>query len=164
MHLLLVDGSGYIFRAFHALPQFTRSDKLPVGCVLGFCNMIFKLEQDLQGDDAPTHIAVVFDYSGRTFRDQIWMREEAFDGLRQFAAAVHADGARAAIQIGHAGWFSSPHATRTTPIGPSATFSPHAQCKARAMDESDFERVTGEFASAARLAVSGNGGRPWLRL
>ena len=72
MHLLLVDGSGYIFRAFHALPQFTRSDKLPVGCVLGFCNMIFKLEQDLQGDDAPTHMAVVFDYSGRTFRDQIY--------------------------------------------------------------------------------------------
>jgi DNA polymerase-1 len=77
MHLLLVDGSGYIFRAFHALPQFTRSDKLPVGCVLGFCNMIFKLEQDLQGDDAPTHMAVVFDYSGRTFRDQIYAEYKA---------------------------------------------------------------------------------------
>jgi DNA polymerase-1 len=77
MHLLLVDGSGYIFRAFHALPQFTRSDKLPVGCVLGFCNMIFKLEQVLQGDDAPTHMAVVFDYSGRTFRDQIYAEYKA---------------------------------------------------------------------------------------
>jgi 2,4-dienoyl-CoA reductase-like NADH-dependent reductase (Old Yellow Enzyme family) len=91
---------------------------------------------------------------GRTFRDQIWMREEAVDGLQRFTAAVHADGARAAIQLGHAGWFSSPHATGTTPIGPSATFSPHAQRKARAMDESDFERVTGEFAAAARLAVA----------
>src|SRR5690242_10541673 len=69
---------------------------------------------------------------GRTFRDQVWMREEAVDGLRRFTAAVHGDGARAAIQLGHAGWFSSPHATRATPIGPSATFSPHAQCKARA--------------------------------
>ncbi len=77
MHLLLVDGSGYIFRAFHALPQFTRSDKLPVGCVLGFSNMIFKLEQDLKGDDAPTHMAVVFDYSGRTFRDQIYAEYKA---------------------------------------------------------------------------------------
>jgi len=91
---------------------------------------------------------------GRTFRDQIWMREEAFDGLQQFAAAAHADGACAAIQLGHAGWFSSPHATGTTPIGPSATFSPHAQRRARAMDESDFERVTAEFAAAARLAVA----------
>jgi 2,4-dienoyl-CoA reductase-like NADH-dependent reductase (Old Yellow Enzyme family) len=90
---------------------------------------------------------------GRTFRDQIWLREEAFDGLRRFAEAVHADGARAAIQLGHAGWFSTPHATRATPIGPSATFSPHAQSKARAMDESDFERVTAEFAAAARLAI-----------
>src|SRR3569833_1399721 len=77
MHLLLVDGSGYIFRAFHALPQFTRSDKLPGGCVLGFSNMIFKLEQDLKGDDAPTHMAVVFDYSGRTFRDQIYAEYKA---------------------------------------------------------------------------------------
>lgn len=77
MHLLLVDGSGYIFRAFHALPQFTRSDKLPVGCVLGFSNMIFKLEQDLKGEDAPTHIAVVFDYSGRTFRDKIYSEYKA---------------------------------------------------------------------------------------
>jgi len=78
MHLLLVDGSGYLFRAFHALPQLTRkSDGLPTGCVLGFSNMIFKLEQDLQGDDAPTHMAVVFDYSGRTFRDQIYAEYKA---------------------------------------------------------------------------------------
>ena len=77
MHLLLVDGSGYIFRAFHALPQFTRSDKLPVGCVLGFSNMIFKLEQDFKGEDAPTHMAVIFDYSGRTFRDQIYDQYKA---------------------------------------------------------------------------------------
>jgi DNA polymerase-1 len=73
MHLLLVDGSGYIFRAFHALPPLTRkSDGLPVGCVAGFCNMLFKLTEDLKGADEPTHMAVVFDYSARTFRDEIY--------------------------------------------------------------------------------------------
>ncbi|MDB5542686.1 MAG: polA [Devosia sp.] len=73
MHLVLVDGSGFIFRAFHALPQLTRkSDGLPVGSVIGFCNMIWKLGEDLKGDDAPTHMAVVFDYSSKTFRDEIY--------------------------------------------------------------------------------------------
>ena len=66
MHLLLVDGSTYIFRAYHALPPLTRkSDGLPVGCVAGFCNMIWKLTEDLKGDDAPTHMAVIFDYSAQ---------------------------------------------------------------------------------------------------
>jgi DNA polymerase-1 len=73
MHLVLVDGSGFIFRAFHALPQLTRkSDRLPVGSVIGFCNMIWKLGEDLKGEDAPTHMAVVFDYSSKTFRDEIY--------------------------------------------------------------------------------------------
>ena len=73
MHLLLVDGSAYIFRAFHALPQLNRkSDGLPVGCVQGFCNMLYKLTEDLKGDDAPTHMAVIFDHSGKTFRDDLY--------------------------------------------------------------------------------------------
>jgi DNA polymerase-1 len=78
MHLLLVDGSGYIFRAFHALPALTRkSDGLPVGCVAGFCNMLWKLSEDLKGDDAPTHMAVIFDYSSKTFRDDIYPQYKA---------------------------------------------------------------------------------------
>jgi len=78
MHLLLVDGSGYIFRAFHALPALTRkSDGLPVGCVAGFCNMLWKLSEDLKGDDAPTHMAVIFDYSSKTFRDDIYPEYKA---------------------------------------------------------------------------------------
>jgi DNA polymerase-1 len=78
MHLLLVDGSGYIFRAFHALPQLTRkSDQLPVGCVQGFCNMLFKLTEDLKGDDAPTHMAVIFDAKGKTFRDDFYAEYKA---------------------------------------------------------------------------------------
>ncbi|MET3926984.1 DNA polymerase I [Devosia sp. 2618] len=73
MHLLLVDGSGYIFRAFHALPQLSRkSDGLPVGCVQGFCNMLFKLTEDLKGEDEPTHMAVIFDAKGKTFRDDFY--------------------------------------------------------------------------------------------
>src|SRR5690606_14681269 len=78
MHLLLVDGSGYIFRAFHALPPLSRkSDGLPVGCVQGFCNMLFKLTQDLEGDEAPTHMAVIFDAKGKTFRDDIYDQYKA---------------------------------------------------------------------------------------
>ena len=73
MHLLLVDGSTYIFRAYHALPPLTRkSDGLPVGCVSGFCNMLYKLTEDLKGDDEPTHMAVIFDHAGKTFRDHIY--------------------------------------------------------------------------------------------
>ncbi|GLQ11260.1 DNA polymerase I [Devosia yakushimensis] len=73
MHLLLVDGSGYIFRAFHALPQLNRkSDGLPVGCVQGFCNMLYKLTEDLKGEDEPTHMAVIFDAKGKTFRDDFF--------------------------------------------------------------------------------------------
>ena len=78
MHLLLVDGSGYIFRAFHALPPLSRkSDGLPVGCVQGFCNMLFKLTQDMDVDEPPTHMAVVFDHSAKTFRDEIYSEYKA---------------------------------------------------------------------------------------
>jgi DNA polymerase I len=79
MRLYLVDGSGYIFRAFHALPPLTRkSDGLPVGAVQGFCNMLWKLICDTKDGDgdkglpAPTHLAVVFDASEKTFRSQIY--------------------------------------------------------------------------------------------
>ncbi|RMH52114.1 MAG: DNA polymerase I, partial [Alphaproteobacteria bacterium] len=72
-HLYLIDGSGYIFRAFHALPPLTRrSDGMPVGAVQGFCNMILKLVEDARGGDAPTHAAVIFDHSATTFRNEIY--------------------------------------------------------------------------------------------
>jgi len=78
MHVLLVDGSTFIFRAFHALPPLTRkSDGLPIGAVAGFCNMLFKLVEDFNGDDAPTHIAVIFDYSGKTFRNDFYPEYKA---------------------------------------------------------------------------------------
>ncbi|HHS82399.1 MAG TPA: DNA polymerase I, partial [Devosia sp.] len=78
MHLLLVDGSTFIFRAYHALPPLTRkSDGLPMGAVSGFCNMLFKLVEDLKGDDAPTHAAVIFDYSGKSFRNGIYSEYKA---------------------------------------------------------------------------------------
>jgi len=70
----LVDGSGFIFRAFHALPPLTRkSDGLPVGAVSGFCNMLWKLLVDMKASaDAPTHLAVVFDKSEVTFRNKLY--------------------------------------------------------------------------------------------
>jgi len=72
-HLYLIDASAYIFRAFHALPPLTRaSDGLPVGAVSGFCNMLFKLLEDLKGKDRPTHFACIFDASGRSFRNDIY--------------------------------------------------------------------------------------------
>ena len=76
-HLYLVDGSGYIFRAYHALPPLTRSDGTPVGAVQGFCNMLWKLLEDLKGEDEPTHLAVIFDYSAKTFRNEIYDQYKA---------------------------------------------------------------------------------------
>jgi DNA polymerase-1 len=70
--LYLIDGSGYIFRAYHALPPLTRkSDGMPIGAVAGFCNMMWKLLNDMKGPDAPTHLAVIFDASEQTFRNEI---------------------------------------------------------------------------------------------
>ncbi len=72
-HLYLIDASAYIFRAFHALPPLTRaSDGLPVGAVSGFCNMLFKLLEDLKGAERPTHFACIFDASGNTFRNDLY--------------------------------------------------------------------------------------------
>ncbi len=73
-HLHLIDGSAYIFRAYHALPPLTRkSDGLPVGAVAGFCNMLWRyLGENDASADAPTHAAVIFDYSSKTFRNEIY--------------------------------------------------------------------------------------------
>ena len=72
-HLHLIDGSSFIFRAYHALPPLTRkSDGLPVGAVAGFCNMLYKMVEDQKGSDAPTHVAVIFDYSGKSFRNDLY--------------------------------------------------------------------------------------------
>ncbi len=80
-HLFLVDGSGYIFRAYHALPPLTRkSDGLPVGAVSGFCNMLWKLLKDARDTSlgiVPTHFAVIFDYSSQTFRKEIYPEYKA---------------------------------------------------------------------------------------
>ncbi|MGJ8563338.1 MAG: DNA polymerase I [Alphaproteobacteria bacterium] len=77
-HVVLVDGSGYIFRAFHALPPLTRkSDGLPIGAVAGFSNMLFKLLRDQTDEARPTHFAVIFDASGKTFRNDIYPEYKA---------------------------------------------------------------------------------------
>ena len=72
-HLHLIDGSAFIFRAYHALPPLTRkSDGLPVGAVSGFVNMLWKTVEDNKGPDAPTHAAVVFDKGSHTFRNDLF--------------------------------------------------------------------------------------------
>ena len=72
-HVFLVDGSGYIFRAYHALPPLNRkSDGLQVNAVLGFCNMLWKLLRDMPPDNQPTHLAIVFDKSEVTFRNKLY--------------------------------------------------------------------------------------------
>ncbi len=77
-HLHLIDGSAFIFRAYHALPPLTRkSDGLPVGAVAGFCNMLQRYIEDHSGPDAPTHVAVIFDYSGKSFRNEMYDQYKA---------------------------------------------------------------------------------------
>ncbi|POF32976.1 DNA polymerase I [Roseibium marinum] len=80
-HLILVDGSTFIFRAYHALPPLTRKpDGLPVGAVSGFCNMLWKLLQEgpsPEKGDEPTHFAVIFDHSAKTFRNEIYPQYKA---------------------------------------------------------------------------------------
>jgi DNA polymerase-1 len=80
-HLFLVDGSAYIFRAYHALPPLSRkSDGLPVGAVAGFCNMLWKLVEESRDTSvgvAPTHFAVIFDHSSTTFRNELYSEYKA---------------------------------------------------------------------------------------
>ena len=89
-HFYLVDGSGYIFRAYYALPPLSRkSDGLPTGAVIGFCNMLFKLLEEVRSDESknqPTHFAVIFDSARKNFRNEIYKdykanRSEAPDDL-----------------------------------------------------------------------------------
>src|ERR1700726_2269878 len=72
-HVFLVDGSSYIFRAYHALPPLNRkSDGLQVNAVLGFCNMLWKLLRDMPPDNRPTHLAIIFDKSEIPFRNKLY--------------------------------------------------------------------------------------------
>ncbi len=99
-HVFLVDGSGYIFRAYHALPPINRkTDGLQLNAVFGFCNMLWKLLRDMKPEERPTHLAVVFDKSEKTFRTEMYPdykahRPDPPDDLRpQFKfirEAVHA--------------------------------------------------------------------------
>jgi DNA polymerase-1 len=77
-HLHLIDGSAFIFRAYHALPPLTRkSDGLPIGAVSGFCNMLQRYVEGNHGPDAPTHVAVIFDKGSHTFRNDLYDQYKA---------------------------------------------------------------------------------------
>ncbi|MFA4950545.1 DNA polymerase I [Brevundimonas sp.] len=78
LRLWMIDASAYIFRAYHALPPLTRkSDGLPVGAVQGYCNMLWKLLQDMKGSDGPTHLVAIFDHSEKTFRNDLYDQYKA---------------------------------------------------------------------------------------
>ena len=76
-HLYLVDGSSYIFRAYHRLPPLTDPEGTPVGAVYGYTTMLWKLATDLDEADGPTHLAVILDASGKSFRNEIYPEYKA---------------------------------------------------------------------------------------
>jgi len=76
-HLYLVDGSAYIFRAYYSLPPLTNPQGVPVGAVAGYSNMLWKLASDLHAADGPTHMAVVLDKAGTSFRNEIYDQYKA---------------------------------------------------------------------------------------
>ena len=76
-HLYLVDGSSYIFRAYHRLPPLTDPEGTPVGAVYGYTTMLWKLADDLHKADGPTHLAVILDKSGKSFRNEIYPEYKA---------------------------------------------------------------------------------------
>jgi 2,4-dienoyl-CoA reductase-like NADH-dependent reductase (Old Yellow Enzyme family) len=90
---------------------------------------------------------------GRTYRHQIWMRPEAVPGLRRLSDAVHAEGAAACLQLGHAGWFANPRAGGAPAVAPSRVFSPYGMGFPHAADPEDLARLRRAYADAARLAV-----------
>ena len=110
-HVFLVDGSSYIFRAYHALPPLNRkSDGLQINAVLGFCNMLWKLLRDMKPEERPTHLAVVFDKSEKTFRNELYADYKAHrpeapaDLIPQFGLireAVHAFDIPCLEQLGY---------------------------------------------------------------
>ena len=90
---------------------------------------------------------------GRTYRHQLWLREDAVAGLRRLTGAVHAEGALAAVQLGHAGYLATKAATGTRPVGPSRVFNPAGLAYSRAAGAGDLDRIAADYARAARLAV-----------
>lgn len=90
---------------------------------------------------------------GRTFRHQLLARPEAVPGLRRLTDAVHAEGAAAAVQLAHAGWFANPRASGVPAVGPSRVFSPYGMGFPRAATEADLRRLLDDYRAAARLAA-----------
>ena len=76
-HLYLVDGSSYIFRAYHQLPPLTNRHGVPAGAVFGYTTMLWKLAKELHAADGPTHLAVIFDAAGKTFRHDLFDQYKA---------------------------------------------------------------------------------------
>lgn len=89
---------------------------------------------------------------GRTYRHQMWMRPEILAPLRALTDALHDEGSAVGLQLGHAGWFANPKATREPNLGPSRKFSPYAMAFSKALTEADLMRVRDDYARSASLA------------
>src|SRR3981189_1194239 len=131
-HVFLVDGSSYIFRAYHALPPLNRkSDGLQVNAVLDFCNMLWKLLRDIPPDNRPTHLAIIFDKSERTFRNELYADYKAHrppapdDLIPQFGFIRHAVHAFDLPRLAQAGFEAddliATYVRQACAIGASAT-------------------------------------------
>ena len=102
------------------------------------------------GGAAMTTLAYVSVSSeGRTYRHQLWMRDEALEGLARLTDAVHAEGAAAAVQLGHSGYFANKAASGVRPIGPSRVFNPAGLAFSRAATADDLDKMEADFAAAA---------------
>lgn len=130
----------------------TFENRAPKGAVSD--DLIAFHEQFARGGVGMTTLAYVsVAPEGRTYRNQLVMAPDVVPGLRRLTDAVHAHGAAACVQLGHAGWFASPHVTKQKPLGPSRTFSPRAMTFSRAATDADLDRLLGDFEQAGRLAV-----------
>ncbi|HUO48683.1 MAG TPA: NADH:flavin oxidoreductase [Acidimicrobiales bacterium] len=109
------------------------------------------------GGAAMTTLAYVSVSSdGRTYRHQLWMRDEVLDGLVRLVDAVHGEGAAAAVQLGHSGYFANKAATGVQPVGPSKVFNPAGLAYSRPATVGDLDRLEADFAAAA-VAAAGAG-------
>jgi 2,4-dienoyl-CoA reductase-like NADH-dependent reductase (Old Yellow Enzyme family) len=131
------------------------------GCFEGMCPGGFPSDQLLDhhrevaaGGTAMTTVAYCsVSFDGRAFGHELWMREEIVPGLCRLTDAVHLEGAAASIQLGHCGYFSNKNVIGRRPIGASRKFCTFRYAFAHAMTEEEIERVTGDFANAAALAM-----------
>jgi 2,4-dienoyl-CoA reductase-like NADH-dependent reductase (Old Yellow Enzyme family) len=155
------DGTGGVFRPGRLGPLELRNriiksatnEGMARGAVVSDALVEFHRRMAAGGAAMTTLAYVSVSSDGRTYRHQLWMRDEAIEGLARLAGAVHAEGAAAAVQLGHSGYFANKGATGLQPVGPSRVFNPAGLAYSRAATTEDLDRLEADFAAAARAAA-----------